>query len=244
MYEYPVAVSGLALAALFLTPALDQVVVFDNLQRFFVEHPTDRMSDLGVVLSDVLLIDLPGGAPAKIEIHAPETDLTISSCPDLSPKNSYLVARTYRNAVEPGLLLFNLHGEIIQEIKTSTLAEHGIHWLQCPVWQPDEEGFFFLGATYEEVGFFAKMSLYHYALATQVVLEHKVVHLRPDYFTFSAFPDTLTLPVVSPDGTFIAFYYTYTGPPVAVAVVSPSGKIHQVDLPELSLGLAWFASRN
>ncbi len=204
---------------------------------------------------EVLTIDLLTGDQHNLTAQIPPERGPVAFCPGWSPQGRFLSARIYTEPERPGLeafpyrpevVLVNPTGQIVYTLAADRLAEQGIDFVHCPAWDADETGFYFLaGAYYADWSWMRSVSIYHYALASDELVEVKQLQtfrqLGEDYRWA-----TEDLPIgplrVSPGATHIAFSYrSRTGLGIiGVGILFPGGYVLQYEYPHPVGSPLWF----
>ncbi len=102
-----------------------------------------------------------------VETVAPSSEreygLSVNACPNLSPQGNYVTLHIYSPSADldlRGLVVLNLLGDAIAVIGE---PDRRIHVMECPVWQADEQAFYFDGVDTSN----RRFNIYHYSLPDQ-----------------------------------------------------------------------------
>lgn len=201
---------------------------------------------------EVLTIDLLTGDQYNLTAQIPPERGPVAFCPGWSPQGRFLSARIYTEPERPGLYAFpyrpevvlvNPTGQIVHTLAADQLAAQGIDFVHCPAWDADETGFYFLAGAYdEEWAWRQSVSIYHYALASDELVEVNLLQTFPPPSKFGA--DKLAIgPLrVSPGATHIAFSYLSRMGIIGVGILFPDGEVLQYEYPHPVGSPLWFSA--
>ena len=248
LYEQEVGCTQAA-PTLYLSPSQRYLARYsgENLQNLITSEHT-----VAAYAREVLTIDLLTGDQHNLTVKIPPERGPVAFCPGWSPRGRFLSARIYTEPERPGLYAFpyrpevvlvNPNGQIVHTLAADQLAAQGIDFVHCPAWDADETGFYFLAGAYdEEWAWRQSVSIYHYALASDELVEVNLLQTFPPPSKFGA--DKLAIgPLrVSPGATHIAFSYLSRMGIIGVGILFPDGEVLQYEYPHPVGSPLWFSA--
>ena len=247
LYELAVGCTHTA-PTLYLSPSQGYLALYSGQDLITTEYV------FTVYAREVMTVDLSTGNHYNLSAQMPSERGPMVFCPGWSPQGRFLSARFYTEPERPGLyetfpyrpemVLVNPTGQIVHTLAADRLAEQGIDFVHCPAWDAPETGFYFLAGVYdEEWTWVQSVSIYHYALATDELVEVKRLQtfrqLGEDYrFRTEDFP--IGPLRVSPGGTHIAFSYRSRMGIIGVGILYPDGEVVQYEYPHPVGSPFWF----
>lgn len=244
LYEQEVGCTYAAPPTLHLSPSQRYLARYAGRDLITSEHT------VAAYAREVLTIDLLTGDQHNLTAQIPPERGPVAFCPGWSPQGRFLSARIYTESERPGLqafpyrpevVLVNPTGQIVHTLAADRLAEQGIDFVHCPTWDTDETGFYFLAGAYdEEWSWVQSVSIYHYALASDELVEVKQLQTFPPPSKFGV--DKLAIgPLrVSPGATHIAFSYLSRMGIIGVGILFPEGYVLQYEYPYSIGSPLWF----
>jgi hypothetical protein len=191
-----------------------------------------------VYAREVMTVDLSTGDHYNLSAQMPSERGPVVFCPGWSPQGQFLSARFYTEPERPGLyetfpyrpeiVLVDPTGRITHTLAADRLAEQGIDFVDCPAWDAGETGFYFLAGAYDaDWAWIRSVSIYHYTLPSDELLEVKRLQ------TFREIGEGYKFPIgplrVSPGATHMAFNYRSRRGTIGIGILFPDGYVTQYE---------------